>query len=208
VRFLAASGRKTATAATASGYLFNVRRHAETGKWYAEINLRGVRMKTRQHKHAWQAAAELEWQLARWCAHTGQPRSRYVSNAARLVELGHADAAGVLTEAATVTPWDLSGRDGGGEPQSKLWLVRVAQPDQPPPPAARTRSARYRDAAQGAVGRRQESRRFAPKTASDRECVCAGPVGARLAAAGREGSHPAVRHGAHDGLDRHRLGAG
>jgi hypothetical protein len=97
-----------------SGYLFNVRRHAKTGKWYAQITLRGVLVSTRYHKHAWQAAAELEWQLARWCAHTGHPRSRYVSNAARLVELGRVDAAGVLTEAVTVTPWDLSRLDGRG----------------------------------------------------------------------------------------------
>jgi hypothetical protein len=98
----------------ASGYLFNVLRNAKTGKWRAHVCLRGVKVTTRFHKHAWQAAAELEWQLARWCAHTGQPRSRYVSNAARLVELGRADAAGVLTEAMTVTPWDLSRWDGGG----------------------------------------------------------------------------------------------
>jgi hypothetical protein len=78
----------------ASGYLFNVCHHARTGKWRAEITLRGVHVYTRLHKHAWQAAAELEWQLARWCAHTGQPRSHFVSNAARLVELGHADALG------------------------------------------------------------------------------------------------------------------
>jgi hypothetical protein len=114
VRFLAASGRKTATAVKASGYLFNVHRHAQTGKWYAQITLRGVEVCTRLHKHAWQAAADLEWQLARWCAHTGTPRSHYVSNAARLVELGRADPAGVLTEAVTVTPWDLSRLDGGG----------------------------------------------------------------------------------------------
>jgi hypothetical protein len=98
----------------ASGYLFNVRRHAETGKWYAQITLRGVPVYTRCRKHAWQAAAELEWQLARWCAHTGEPRSHYVSNVARLVELGRADAAGVLTEAVTVSPWELSRWDGGG----------------------------------------------------------------------------------------------
>jgi hypothetical protein len=73
-----------------------------------------MKVRTRHHKHAWQAAAELEWQLARWCAHTGEPRSHYVSNAARLVELGRADAAGVLTAAVTVTPWDLSQWDGGG----------------------------------------------------------------------------------------------
>jgi hypothetical protein len=114
VRFLAASGGKTATALKASGYLFNLRRLAKTGKWYARIRLRGVHVKTRQHRHAWQAAAELEWQLARWCAHTGQPRSHYVSNAARLVELGRADAAGVLTEAVTVSPWELSRWDGRG----------------------------------------------------------------------------------------------
>jgi predicted nucleic acid-binding Zn ribbon protein len=114
VRFLAASSTKHATAVKASGYLFNVRRVAATGKWYAEITLRGVHVYTRLHKHTWQAAAELEWQLARWCAHTGQPRSRYVSNAARLVELGRADAAGVLTEAVTVAPWELSRWDGSG----------------------------------------------------------------------------------------------
>jgi hypothetical protein len=111
VRFKAASGPK-ATAVKASGYLFNLRRHAETGKWVAQITLRGVQVYTRCRKHAWQAAAELEWQLARWCARTGTPRSRYVSNAARLVELGRADAAGVLTEAVTVAPWELSRWDG------------------------------------------------------------------------------------------------
>jgi hypothetical protein len=107
-------GGSIATAAKASGYLFNVRRKAKTGKWFARINLRGVEVCTRQHKHAWQAAAELEWQLARWCAHTGTPRSRYVSNAARLVELGRADAAGVLAEAVAVAPWELSRLDGRG----------------------------------------------------------------------------------------------
>jgi alkylation response protein AidB-like acyl-CoA dehydrogenase len=96
----------------ASGYLFKVHRDAKTGKWYAQIMLRGVQLHTRYHRHAWQAAAELEWQLARWCAHTGTPRSRYVSNTARLVEMGRADAVGVLTEAVTVTPWDLSRLDG------------------------------------------------------------------------------------------------
>jgi hypothetical protein len=113
-RFKAAHATKHTIAAKASGYLFNLRRDAETGKWFAEIRLRGVQVKTRLHKHAWQAAAELEWQLARWCAHTGTPRSHCVSNAARLVELGRADAAGVLTEAVTVAPWDLSRWDGGG----------------------------------------------------------------------------------------------
>jgi hypothetical protein len=98
----------------ASGYLFNVHRNATTGKWCAQITLRGMPVITRCHKHAWQAAADMEWQLARWCAHTGHPRSHFVSNAARLVELGRADAAGVLTEAVTVTPWDLSRWDGGG----------------------------------------------------------------------------------------------
>jgi hypothetical protein len=114
VRFKPAGGGTPAVAVKASGYLFNLRRHAETGKWFAEIRLRGVRVSTRLHKHAWQAAADLEWQLARWCAHTGEPRSRYVSNAARLVELGRADAAGVLTEAVTVSPWELLRWDGGG----------------------------------------------------------------------------------------------
>jgi predicted nucleic acid-binding Zn ribbon protein len=96
------------------GHCFNVHRHAKTGRWYAQITLRGVEVNTRQHKQAWQAAADLEWQLARWCAHTGELRSHYVSNAARLVELGRADAAGVLTDAVTVTPWELSRWDGGG----------------------------------------------------------------------------------------------
>jgi hypothetical protein len=114
VRFKAAGSGKTATAVKASGYLFNVCRHARTGEWLAHIMLRGVHVCTRLHKQAWQAAADMEWQLARWCAHTGTPRSHYVSNAARLVELGRADAAGVLTEAVTVTPWDLSRWDGGG----------------------------------------------------------------------------------------------
>jgi hypothetical protein len=113
VRFQAASGSK-ATAAKASGYLFNVRRDAKTGKWFAQVVLRGVLVRTRYHKHAWQAAADLEWQLARWCAHTGTPRSYFVSNAARLVELGRADAAGLLTEAVTVAPWDLSRWDETG----------------------------------------------------------------------------------------------
>jgi hypothetical protein len=113
-RFKTSGGGSIATAVKASGYLFNVHRHADTGRWYAEITLRGVHVYTRLHKHAWQAAADLEWQLARWCAHTGTPRSRYVSNAARLVELGHADAEGVLTEAVTVTPWDLSRWDETG----------------------------------------------------------------------------------------------
>jgi hypothetical protein len=97
-----------ATAMKASGYLFNVRRVATTGKWFAQIKLRGVNVHTRYHKHAWQAAADLEWQLARWCAHTGQLRSHLVSNAARLVDLGRADAAGVLMAAVEVTPWMLS----------------------------------------------------------------------------------------------------
>jgi hypothetical protein len=114
VRFNPAHATKHATAAKASGYLFNVCRNATTGKWYAQITLRGLNVCTRLHKHAWQAAADLEWQLARWCAHTGEPRSRYVSNAARLVELGRADAAGVLTEALTVAPWELSHWDGSG----------------------------------------------------------------------------------------------
>jgi hypothetical protein len=113
VRFKPASGPK-ATAVKASGYLFNLLRQATTGRWRAEITLRGVHVYTRYHKHAWQAAADLEWQLARWCSHTGVPRSHYVSNAARLVVLGRADAAGVLTEAVTVTPWDLTRSDGGG----------------------------------------------------------------------------------------------
>jgi hypothetical protein len=114
VRFTSAGSGKTATAVKASGYLFNLLRHAKTGKWYAQIWLRGVKAKTRLHKLAWQAAADMEWQLARWCAHTDQPRSRYVGNAARLVELGRADAAGVLTESVTVVPWDLPRWDGGG----------------------------------------------------------------------------------------------
>jgi hypothetical protein len=116
VRFLPPFGQggTLAAAVKTSGYLFNLRRHATTGKWYAQVTLRGVLVSTRCHKNAWQAAAELEWQLARWCAHTGELRSRYVSNAARLVELGRADAAGVLTEAVTVTPWELSRWDGGG----------------------------------------------------------------------------------------------
>jgi hypothetical protein len=108
VRFKAASSTYHAAAVKASGYLFNVRRKADTGKWFAEIKLRGVQVTTRCHKHAWQAAADLEWQLARWCAHTGQLRSHLVSNAARLVELGRADAAGVLMAAVEVTPWKLS----------------------------------------------------------------------------------------------------
>jgi hypothetical protein len=112
VRFKAATSTVHATAVKASGYLFCVHRHAKTGKWRAQIVLRGVEVNTRYHKHAWQAAADLEWQLARWCAHTGQPRSHYVSNALRLVELGRADAAGVLAEAVTVSPWDLSQWDG------------------------------------------------------------------------------------------------
>jgi hypothetical protein len=120
----------TATAVKASGYLFNVRRDAKTGKWYAQIKLRGVNVTTRLHKHAWQAAADLEWQLARWCAHKGQPRSRYVSNAARLVELGRADPAGVLTEAVTAAPWDMSRLDGGGSKAAsageRLCCARVA----------------------------------------------------------------------------------
>jgi hypothetical protein len=116
VRFKSARNGKPATAAKASGYLFCVRRHAETGKWYAQITLRGLNVHTRHHKHAWQAAAELEWQLARLCAHTGEPRSHYVSNAARLVQLGHADAAGVLTEAVEVTPWKLSRWRGSSAP--------------------------------------------------------------------------------------------
>jgi hypothetical protein len=114
VRFNPAPGGTIAIAVKASGYLFNLHRDAKTGKWFAEIRLRGVQAKTRLHKHAWQAVADLEWQLARWCAHTGVPRSHFVSNAARLVELGRADAAGVLTEAVTVTPWDLTRWDGGG----------------------------------------------------------------------------------------------
>jgi hypothetical protein len=112
VRFKSAGIGKIATAAKASGYLFYVCRDAKTGKWFTKVSLRGVQVITRHHKHAWQAAADLEWQLARWCAHTGEPRSRYVSNAARLVELGRADAAGVLSEAVTVSPWDLSRSDG------------------------------------------------------------------------------------------------
>jgi hypothetical protein len=111
--------------------MFNVRRDAKTGKWYAHVTLRGVQVTTRFHKHAWQAAADLELQLARWCAHTGEPRSRYVSNAARLVELGRADAAGVLTEAVTVTPWDLS-----------RWDVPSAAAAAPVAPAPRRVSAR------------------------------------------------------------------
>jgi hypothetical protein len=116
VRFKPAGSGMPTTAAKASGHLFNVCRQADTGKWYAHIVLRGVHLHTRHHKHAWQAAADLEWQLARWCAHTGQPRSRYVSNAARLIELGRADAAGVLTEAVEVTPWDLSRWHGSSAP--------------------------------------------------------------------------------------------
>jgi hypothetical protein len=131
VRFKA-SRWSTATAAMASGYLFNLHRHARTGKWRAEITLRGVQVTTRYHKHTWQAAVDLEWQLARWCAHTGQSRSHYVSNAARLVELGRADAAGVLTEAVTVTPWDLlrwDGRGGKAAPAGeRLRCARVARP--------------------------------------------------------------------------------
>jgi hypothetical protein len=126
-----ARGGTPATAGKASGYLFNIHRHAETGKWYAQIWLRGVPVNTRLHKHAWQAAAELEWQLARWCAHTGDLRSHYVSNAARLVELGHADAAGVLTEAVTVSPWDLS-----------PWEIPSAPAAAPVAPAPRRVSAR------------------------------------------------------------------
>jgi hypothetical protein len=114
VRFLAARSSLHVTAVKASGYLFNVLRNAKTGKWYAQVRLCGKQVSTRHHRHAWQAAAELEWQLARWCAHTGTPRSHYVSNAARLVELGRADAAGVLTEAVAVTPWDLSRWDETG----------------------------------------------------------------------------------------------
>jgi hypothetical protein len=119
VRFKAARWT-TVKAMKASGYLFYVRRHSDTGKWFAQITLRGVFVKTRQHKHAWQAAAELEWQLVRWCAHTGERRSHVVSNAARLVELCHADAAGVLTEAVTVTPWDLSRWRGISAPAAAL----------------------------------------------------------------------------------------
>jgi hypothetical protein len=159
VRFTSplARGGTPAIAAKASGYLFNLCRKAKTGKWYAEIKSRGVKVKTRLHKHAWQAAADLEWQLARWCAHTGQPRSHYVSNAARLVELGRADAAGVLTEAVTVTPWDLSRWDGGGGKAApageRLCWARVATharlhdtPLSRPPTAADAASAASSDA--------------------------------------------------------------
>jgi hypothetical protein len=161
VRFTPASSTFQATAKEASDYLFNVYLSAESGRWFAEISLRGVQEYTRLHKHAWQAAAELEWQLARWCAHTGQSRSHYVSNAARLVELGHADAAGVLTEAVTVALWDLSCWDGGADATGECPVRResrhpIATP--PPPPAARFRSARHHDAAQGADGRRKGCR--------------------------------------------------
>jgi hypothetical protein len=134
VRFLAASSTRYTKAKEASGYLFNLKRDAKTGKWSAQIKLRGVQVNTRLHKHAWQAAAELEWQLARWCAHTGEPRSHYVSNAARLVELGHADAAGVLTAAVMVAPWDLSWWDGGAEATGECRVLRVSR-SEPPPPA-------------------------------------------------------------------------
>jgi hypothetical protein len=138
VRFKSAHATKHTIAATASGYLFNVSRKADTGKWFAQISLRGLNVHTRLHKHAWQAAAELEWQLARWCPHTGTPRSRYVSNAARLVELGRADAAGVLTEAVTVIPWDLSRWRGSSAP--------AAAPAAPAPRRVSARAAARRGA--------------------------------------------------------------
>jgi hypothetical protein len=175
-----ARGGATAAAVKASGYLFNVRRDATTGKWYAQIKLRGLNVCTRYHKHAWQAAADLEWQLARWCAHTGQPRSHYVSNAARLVELGRADAAGVLTEALTVAPWDLSRLDGGGGkavPAGErlcwaacgaavarhVWL-HVAPPSRPPT-AQRTQRLPPRPTP-AATARRRRKRVTATATAS------------------------------------------
>jgi hypothetical protein len=130
-----ARGGAPTTAAKASGYLFKVRRHVQTGKWFAQIKLRGVHVHTRQHKHAWQAAADLEWQLARLCAHTGEPRSYYVSNAARLVELGRADAAGVLTEAVEVTPWDLSRWDAPGVSAPGRAIAAPAAPAPTPAPA-------------------------------------------------------------------------
>jgi hypothetical protein len=116
----------------ASGYLFNVYREAKTRRWFAHINLCGVKVNTRLHKHAWQAAADLEWQLARWCANTGAPRSHYVSNAARLVELGRADAAGVLTEVVEVEPWDLSRWDVPSAPAPGR---AIAAPSPVPAPA-------------------------------------------------------------------------
>jgi len=114
VRFKAPHSTTPATASSASGHLFNMYYNSSTRKWRGQISLLGVPVRTGFYAHPWQAAAELEWQLARLCAHTGQPRSRYVSNAARLVALGHVDESGVLIEAVDVEPWDLSQWPAGG----------------------------------------------------------------------------------------------
>jgi hypothetical protein len=96
------------TAAEASGYLFYVHWHAEKCTWYAQISLCEVRVTTRYHTYPWQAAAELEWQLARWCRHFDMPRSDYPSNAAWLLELDILTAEGVLPEPVEVEPWEWS----------------------------------------------------------------------------------------------------
>jgi hypothetical protein len=186
VRFKAASSTKHATALKASGYLFNLQRDAKTGKWFAQVRLRGVHVKTRYHKHAWQAAADLEWQLARWCAHTGEPRSRYVTNSARLAELGHADAAGVLTEAVTVTPWDLSrwdGRRGKAAPAGeRLRCPRVARhgrlhdtPPSRPLTAQRTQRRPPRPTPAATVRRRRRRRRRKRRRATATATATASP---------------------------------
>jgi len=107
VQFKAPHTSKPSTASSATGYLFNVLYKSSNRKWRGEIGL-GVPVWTGCYVHPWQAAAALEWQLARWCEHTGQPLSHYVSNAAQLVALGHVDESGVLREAVVVEPWDLS----------------------------------------------------------------------------------------------------
>jgi len=151
------------TASSASGYLFNVLHDSSARKWRGHVRLLGVPACTGYYKHPWQAAAAMEWQLAQWCAHTGQPRSHYVSNAARLVSLDHADAGGVLREAVVVEPWDLSRWDDNSDSDSDVGeedaggaVVARTRPRRaaraaPPSPAAAA-AAHVDDGAQAGAG--------------------------------------------------------
>jgi hypothetical protein len=114
VWFRALHSQTTATATEASGFLFNLTFTVE-GRWTGQVSLLGRTARVGPHAEAWQAAVELEWQLARWCAHTGIARSHYVSNAARLLELGFVDAEGVVSDIVIAVPWALSKWKSAGQ---------------------------------------------------------------------------------------------
>jgi len=141
VRFKAPHSIKPSTASSATGHLFHLQYDSRRRKWRGEISLLSVPAYTASYAHPWQPAAALEWQLARWCEHTGQPRSHYVSNAARLVSLGHADADGALHEPVEVEPWDLSPWKSAEEVAASEFanFARLCTWFSRPPPFARSR---------------------------------------------------------------------